>query len=168
MAELFTHIVAGYIIGVVLSWRYEWITYPFVTFVMVGAALPDLNRIGLVVPADTVATILGVPFSWSPLHRAGGTLVIICIGALLVPKEYRRAVFALLFIGAASHYALDFFLYKPSGVTSTLLWPFITHGFEVEGFYLSSDRWPAVVATAAAAVVWAVDQRHMRTTETAT
>ncbi|GAB6878836.1 hypothetical protein JCM17823_11100 [Halorubrum gandharaense] len=166
MAELFTHVLAGYVIGTLLSWRYDWVTYPFVTVVMVGAALPDLNRIGLVLPADAVAALLGVPFSWTPLHRAGGTLLVVCLGALLVSRQYRRAAVALLFVGAASHYALDFFLYKPSGVTGPLLWPFRTHGFAVEGFYLSSDRWPAVVVTAVAGVVWAVDRRWMRDRET--
>ena len=87
--------------------------------------------------------------------------MLVCIGALLAPSEYRRAVFALLFVGAASHYVLDFFLYKPSGVTAPLLWPFVTHGFAVDGFYLSSDRWPAVVATVVAVVVWYVDRRRV-------
>ena len=167
MADLFTHVLAGFVIGVVLSWRYDWLTYPFVVVVMLGAALPDLNRLELIISSSTVHALLGVPFSWEPLHRAGGTLLLVCIGALLAPSEYRRAVFALLFVGAASHYVLDFFLYKPSGVTAPLLWPFVTHGFAVEGFYLSSDRWPAVVATVVAVVVWYVDRVWDREHESA-
>ena len=159
MGDLYTHVLAGFVIGVVLSWRYDWLTYPFVVVVMLGAALPDLNRLELLISSSTVHPLLGVPFSWEPLHRAGGTLLLVCIGALLAPRECRRAVFALLFVGAASHYVLDFFLYKPSGVAAPLLWPFVTHGFAVAGFYLSSDRWPAVVATVVAGVVWYVDRR---------
>ena len=162
MADLYTHVLAGFVIGVVLSWRYDWLSYPFVVVVMLGAALPDLNRLELLVSSSTVQAALGVPFSWAPLHRAGGTLLLVCIGALLAPPRYRRAVFALLFVGAASHYVLDFFLYKPSGVTSPLLWPFVTQGFAVEGFYLSSDRWPAVVATVVAVGVWVVDRLRVR------
>lgn len=161
MADLFTHVLVGFVVAVVLSWRYDWLTYPFVAVVMLGAALPDLNRLEFLVPSSTVYSLLGVPFSWVPIHRAGGTLLVVCIGALLAPKQYRRAVFALLFIGAASHYLLDAFLYRPSGVTGPLLWPFVTDGFSVEGFYLSTDRWPAALATAVAGVVWFVNRSRM-------
>ena len=160
MADIFTHVLAGYVIGVLLSWRYEWVTYPFITVVMIGATLPDLSRVGLVVPADAVSVLLGVPWSWTPLHRIGGTAVVVLLGALLVPKRHRRAVGVLLAVGAFSHYALDLFLYKPSGLTGPFLWPFTNHRFAVGGFYLSSDRWPAVVMTAIAGVVWVLDRRR--------
>lgn len=163
MADLFTHILVGYVLGVTLSWRYELISYPFVTAVMIGATLPDLSRIGLVVPEETMTAFLGLPFTWSPLHSVGGTLLVVCIGALLVPNAYRRVVFGCVAVGAGSHYVLDFLLYKPSGVTSPLLWPFVAHGFAVDGFYLSSDRWPFVAATVLAGLVWIVDRRRMRT-----
>ena len=158
MAELLTHVLTGYVIAVVLSWRYEWMTYPFVTVVMAGAILPDLNRLELVIPAAAVEAALGIPFSWTPLHRFGGSFLVVCLGALLAPRRYRRAVFALLAIGAFSHYLLDFFLYKPSGLAGAFLWPISAYRAPVEGFYLSSDRWPAAVATAVAAIVWAVDR----------
>ena len=74
----------------------------------------------------------------------------------------------MLFVGAASHYLLDFFLNKFSGVTAPLLWPFVTHGFAVAGFYLSSDRWPAVVATVVAGVVCVVDRVWDREHESST
>lgn len=163
MADLYTHVLVGYMIGVVLSWRYDWLGYPFIAVVIAGAILPDLNRIELLVPAATIEAVLGLPFSWTPLHRAGGTLLVVCLGTLLARKQYRRAVFALLFVGAASHYLLDFWLYKPSGVSGPLLWPFVTDGFRIDGFYLSSDRWPAVVSTVAAIVIWVVDRTWMGT-----
>ena len=162
MADLFTHVLVGYVLATLLSWRYEWITPPLVTVAMVGAALPDLNRIGLVVDDAVIAATLGIPFSWTPFHRIGGTILVVLIGALLVPREYRKAVLLLLALGAGSHYLLDFFLYKPSGVTGPLLWPFVTHGFAIEGVYLSSDRWPAVLASAAAVVTWAATRYRRR------
>lgn len=158
MADLLTHTLVGFVIGVVLSWRYDWISYQFVAVVMLGAVIPDFNRLEFIFPSSAVSSLLGVPFSWVPIHSAGGTLLVVCIGALLAPTQYRRAVFALLFVGAASHYLLDAFLYRPSGVTGALLWPFVTHGFSVNGFYLSSDRWPAVLATVVAGVVWFVNR----------
>ena len=160
MAELFTHMLVGYVVAVVLSWRYEWITYPYVTLVMGAAILPDLNRTELVLPAATIETALGVPWSWTPLHRVSGTFLVVCFGALLAPKRLRRRVFALLVIGATSHYALDLLLYKPPGLVGPFFWPITDYRFALEGFYLSSDRWPALVMTPVAAVVWFLDRRR--------
>ena len=162
MADLLTHILVGYVLAVLLSWRADWITAPYITLVMGAAVLPDLNRIELVIPAATVEATLGIPWSWTPLHRVSGTFLVICLGTLLASKQIRRRVFVLLAIGAASHYALDFFLYKPSGLTGPFLWPLTDHRFAVEGFYLSSDRWPALVMMAIAAIVWFLDRRRTR------
>ncbi|GAB3411228.1 hypothetical protein GCM10027435_02610 [Haloparvum alkalitolerans] len=160
MTDLFTHMLVGYCLATVLSWHVDWITPPLVTLAMGGAILPDLNRIDLLVSDELIATMLGIPFSWMPLHRVGGTLLVVCLGALLTSARHRRAVFALLALGASSHYTLDFLLYKPSGVSSPLLWPFITHGFAIDGIFVSTDRWPAAVALLAAATVWLVDRRR--------
>ena len=162
MADLLTHILVGYVIAVLLSWRANRITGPYITLMMGAALLPDLNRIELVLPAATVEATLGIPWSWTPLHRVGGTLLVICLGTLLTSKQLRRQVFGLLAIGAASHYTLDFLLYKPAGRTGPLLWPFTDHRFAIEGFYLSSDRWPAVGAMALAGLVWVMERHWMR------
>lgn len=84
---------------------------------MFGALLPDLNRLELFVPAETVRGVLSVAFSWSPFHRVGGTVVVILTGVLLAPARLRRGVSLLLSLDAVSHYLLDFFLYKPSGLS---------------------------------------------------
>jgi membrane-bound metal-dependent hydrolase YbcI (DUF457 family) len=162
MADLFTHILGGYVIAVLLSWRADWITGPYVTLVMGAAILPDLSRIELVIPAATVEATLGVSWSWIPLHQVSGTFLVICLGTLLASKRLRRQVFLLLAIGSTSHYTLDFFLYNPSGRTGPLLWPFTDHRFAVNGFYLSSDRWPALVMMIVAATVWLLDRRRSR------
>ena len=54
MTELFTHVLVGYVLATMLSWRWGWITPPLVTVEMFGALLPDLNRLELFVPAETV------------------------------------------------------------------------------------------------------------------
>lgn len=159
MADLYTHILVGYVLATILSWHYRWITPPLVTVCMVGAALPDLNRIGLLIDDYYIEALLGIPFDWGAFHRIGGTFIVILIGALLVPPRYRRAVVLLLVLGAGSHYVLDLLLYKPSGLTGDLLWPITGHRFAIDGFYLSSDRWPAIVTTIVAIVVWRTDRR---------
>lgn len=159
MPDLLTHALVGFVVGTALSWRDDRVTAPFVTLVMVGALSPDLNRIELLVPDPTVETLVGIPWTWTPLHRLGGTVLVVAVAALLVHRRHRRLTVALLAAGATSHYALDFLLYKPSGLTSPLLWPFTVHRFAVEGIYLSSDRWLAVVAGGAALCVWLIDRR---------
>lgn len=163
MAELFTHVVVGYILATMLSWRLSWITPPLVTVAMVGAVIPDLNRMELLISEVTIQTTLGIPFSWMSFHRVGGTLVVIAMGALLVPARLRRAVLAMALLGAGSHYLLDFFLYNPSGLASPLFWPLTGARFQIEGFYLSTDWWPAVVSTIVGVSIWYVD-RHQSPT----
>lgn len=160
MAELFTHVLAGYILATALSWRFTWITPPLVTVAMVGAALPDLNRIGLLVDAALIESMLGIPFSWTPLHRIGGTVLVIALGTLLVPSRLRKAVAIMLILGAGSHYLLDLFLYQPSGLAGPMFWPLTGERIAIPGFYLSSDRWTAAVAIIIAGIVFAIDRYY--------
>lgn len=159
MPELLTHALLGFVLATVLSWRDERVTTPFVTLAMAGALSPDLNRVELLLPAATVESLVGIPWSWTPLHRVGGTVLVVALVAVLVEPKHRRLALAALALGAGSHYALDFLLYKPSGLTSPLLWPFTDQRFAVEGIYVSSDRWPAVVTGVVALGVWLVDRR---------
>lgn len=159
MADLFTHVLAGFVLAVVLSWKFEWITPPLVAVAMVGAAIPDLNRLSLVLPESTIEAVIGVPWSWTVFHRAGGALLVIVILATLVRRAHVKPVFAMLLLGATSHFVLDYLLWQPSGTTSLMLWPFADWHLDFGGFYRSSDRWPAVVAIAVASFVWALDRR---------
>ena len=167
MAELLTHVLAAFIIATVASWRYDWITPPLVVACMVGAAIPDLNRIELILPADTITAFTGLPWSWGITHRAGGALLIAFILTLLVRKDLRNPVFALLCVGIASHVVIDYFLWQPTGRTHLMLWPVLDLSIDYQGFYRSSDRWPAIVAAALAIVVIVLDrtdipQRRLR------
>ena len=162
MPDLFTHMLVGYTLAVVLSWRYEWIEYPYVTLAMGAAILPDLNRIDLVLPATTIEATLGIPWLWVPLHRVSGTFLVICLGTLLAATNLRRRVFALLVIGATSHYTLDLMLYKPSGLSGPFFWPISDYRVAIDGIYLSSDRWPALLMGTIAVIVWYVDRRRSR------
>ncbi len=157
MAELYTHILIGYSIGMMLSWWYEWLDYSFVTVVMVGAAMPDLNRLDWIIPEATVQQVLGVPFAWWPMHRLGGIVMVAAIFSLLVSRRHRRAVFVLLLVGAASHITADLFLHAWDGVSGAYLWPVSDYRPRVGHYYRSTDRWPAILSTALAAFVWGID-----------
>lgn len=167
MADLFTHVLVGYSIGTALSFRYEWLSTRLVTIVMLGALVPDLTKIALVIPSSHVETLLGIPFEWRALHRLGGTLVVITMGALLTDTEHRRRVFLLLAVGATSHHCLDVLNSNLSGYSYAVFWPLTTYNPPTPSLFLSSDRWPALVAMTIATVLWFVRWYRNRETSTA-
>jgi len=157
MPDLLTHVLVGYIVGTITATRVGW--RPGVTVVMLGAILPDLTKIKLLVSDATMESLLAIPFSWRALHTLGGVVVTAAVGALLVGDADRRRVFALLLAGAISHLCLDALLFKPSGYSAALWWPILDVGLPTPGLYLSSDRWPALVAGTAALGIYFWDQR---------
>ena len=160
MPDLLTHALVMYSVATVASWRYEWITPSFVTIAMMGAMVPDMTKIRLVLPSPRVESLLGVPFDWFALHTLGGAAVSVLIGTVLVPRDHRTRVLGLLALGAASHLLLDALLVKPSGYSYAVFWPLSQYRPPTPGIYLSTDRWPAVVASAVAGVVWLRTRRR--------
>ncbi len=153
MADLFTHVLAEFMIPTIASWRYEWITPPLRVACMVGAAIPDRNRIDLIIPEEIITALTGLPWSWGITHRAARAPLIAFIFTLLVATDVRNPVFALLCVGIASHVVIDYFLWQPTRTTNLMRWPVIDRTVDYQGFYRSSDRWPAVVATIATAII---------------
>jgi hypothetical protein len=154
MPDILTHVLVGYILGTLLSSRYDWLTPEYATLVMLGALTPDLTKIALLLPSERVELLLGVPFDWFALHTLGGNLAVLLLGALLVAPEHRKRVFLLLALGAASHHSLDLLLFNPSGYSYPVLLPLTAYNPPAGQLYLSSDRWPALVAGTLAALMW--------------
>lgn len=154
MPDLLTHVLVAYIFATLLLFRDERITPAFVTIVMLGAIVPDLAKIELLLPTPQMEQFLDIPFSWFGIHTLGGTLVAITVGALLASTEYRRRIFLLLAAGAASHLFLDALLIKASGYSYEVLWPLTPVFPPTPNLYLSSDRWPALVCAGVAVTVW--------------
>lgn len=160
MPDVLTHVLAGYIVGTVLALRYGWIRPAHATIVMIGALSPDIKKIDHLIASRTVADVFGVPWRWAALHTLGGTIVVILLGSLLVGPDHRKRAVALLAAGAATHHALDLLLIKGTGYAYPVLWPFTEYRPPTGGLYLSSDRWPALVAITVAAVCWALQRRY--------
>lgn len=154
MPDILTHALVAYILATTLSVRYAWLTPRWVTVVMVGAMIPDLTKIELLVPSLQVEALLGIPFAWHALQMLGGILVAVAIGVVLTSRSHRKRVFALLLLGALSHLFLDALLIKASGYSFAVFWPLTTYHPPTPGLYLSSDRWPALVAGSVALVSW--------------
>lgn len=155
MPDLLTHALAAYVLATVLSWRYDWLTPPYVTATMAGAFVPDIVKIGLFVHPQVIVDLTGLPFTWQPLHYLGGVLLSVLVGVLVVVPRERLRVFVLLGVGAASHLVLDGMLRTASGRSFPVFWPLSQYRPPTPGLYLSTDPWPALVALTVAAVVWA-------------
>ncbi|WP_265110593.1 metal-dependent hydrolase [Halosolutus halophilus] len=159
MPDLLTHVLVGYVIGMLLSFRDESLRPAHVTLVTIGALSPDFVKLQLVLPGGLVASTLGVPVTWSPLHTVGGSALVVGLGSLLLAPAYRKQAIALFAIGAVSHHVLDVLLLTPTGYAYAVFWPLTDYRPPAGGLYLSSDRWPVLVAGCCAAVVWALDRR---------
>lgn len=160
MPDLLTHALLAYTLAVGLSYRYEWLTPAFVTVCMMGAFIPDLTKNRILWPSWQIEQWLGIPFDWTALHTVGGTFVSVLIGVVVVPAAYRKRVFGLLAVGAGSHLVLDSLLAFPAGRMKFVLWPLTTYRPVFEGLFVSSDRWPLVVAAVLAALAWYLRYRH--------
>nr|WP_086009510.1 metal-dependent hydrolase [Natrialba chahannaoensis] len=154
VADVLTHVLAGYVIGTLLSMRYEWMRPAHVTLVMIGALVPDFVKIELLLPDPAVSFLLGIPFSWAPLHTLIGTLIVALLGSLFVSPNLRRRAFALIVVGVVSHHILDIVLVTTTGYSYAVFWPLSEFRFPAADLFLSSDRWPALVAATSAFVVW--------------
>ncbi|KAB1193260.1 metal-dependent hydrolase [Haloferax sp. MBLA0076] len=145
MPDLLAHALLAYSLATIASWRYEWVSRPYVTVAMAGAFIPDMAKAELVVSNYWMEQFLGIPFDWFGLHTTGAALCSVLVGVLLVRSSERVRVGALLALGAASHLVADAFLLKPTGVSYPLLWPLTRYYPPTPGLYLSTDVMPAVV-----------------------
>ena len=159
VADVFTHVLAAYALATLLSVRYRWLSPPYATVAMMGAMIPDLAKARILFDSAAVEARLGVPFSWDALHTLGGSVVAVLIGVVLAGAEHRKRVLLALTLGMLSHHLLDHLIVHPSGHAYDLFWPLARYHLAVDGFYHSSDRWPAVVAVVAAAGAQLVRRR---------
>ena len=154
MADLLTHVLMAYIVAKLLSLRYEWITSPYLTAAMLGGVLPDLNRIDLLLSADTIEAVTGLPFSWGGLHRGGPVFVLALIIAYLVQRPYRKRVFTLIALGVGLHLVSDLFLGSGLAPSYALMWPLSGWEPVVPGFFNSRDIRIAPMFMVLSAATW--------------
>jgi membrane-bound metal-dependent hydrolase YbcI (DUF457 family) len=158
MPDLLAHVFLAYALLRALSWRYDWLTTPYVTAGMAGAFIPDIVKIQLLLPSATVEAALGIPFSWSPIHRLGGTAICLLIGAVLVDEARRRNTLLVLSVGAASHLLADALLTKATNRSFAILWPLTRWQPPTPGLYLSTQPEPTIMTGLLAAAVWGVSR----------
>jgi membrane-bound metal-dependent hydrolase YbcI (DUF457 family) len=159
VSDLLTHVLAGYVLATLASWRIDWLRPRHVPLAMLGSALPDAAKVHLVA-GGVRTTVAGVEVSWLALQTVGGALSLAAIGVLLVPRRERRPVSAVLVGGVLVHVALDYFVIRAGGRAPPSLYPLSWVQLPAGNLYLSSDVWPALVALAVATTVWVLDRRR--------
>ncbi|WP_251328600.1 metal-dependent hydrolase [Haloplanus pelagicus] len=155
MPDLLAHALFAYAAATFAARRFGWMTPPFTTLTMVGAMLPDLSKVYLVLDDDVLEAIVGGPIEWLALHTGGGIVLSVAIGVVAVAGRYRRRAAVVLGGGALSHVVLDLFLHTASGLAPyAIFWPLTPYRPPTPGVYLSTQLWPTALAGALAAVTW--------------
>lgn len=163
MAETLSHVLHAFVVVTVASWSIGWLDRKWIAVAMVGAIVPDLNRIDLVIPADAIEATLNIPFSWGAIHTIGGVVLLSAVGALLFAtnQEQLRA-FGLLLTGGVIHLVVDSFKLWADGVTSAYWYPLTWYNPPAGMLYVTADRWVTIVSVLLALLVLAVDEWRRR------
>ncbi|OVE84440.1 metal-dependent hydrolase [Natronolimnobius baerhuensis] len=156
MAELLSHVLIAYALATIVSWRLEWVTRRWVAIAMIGALIPDVNRIGMFVSDATLEAVLGVPVGLDAIHTLGGTILLAGIGAMVLTTQHRRA-FGVLLAGALSHLLVDGVKAYADGAAGAWLYPVTWYRHPTPSLYVSSDPMVLVVTALGALVVAACD-----------
>ena len=164
MPDLLAHVLIAYSVCRVLSWRYPWITTQYITLGMVGAFIPDLVKIKLLVPSWQVEQLLGIPFRWGSFATGGGVLLSTLIGIVLLAATERRKGGVLLTLGALTHLATDSLLLTPTGRSTQLFWPLSQYTTPSPGLYLSTQPEATLVTGILAAGVYTIHRYRLRQT----
>jgi membrane-bound metal-dependent hydrolase YbcI (DUF457 family) len=161
VADWITHVCVAYAVFTTAGWQLGWLENRWIGIGVVGAILPDLSRIRLLVDSEQVSSLVGIPFEWGGIHSLGGIVLLSGIGALLFhTRENQIRAFVLLFAGALSHLLVDFPQPYADGksLAGQYLFPFPVERFSVPRLYVSSDRWVAAIAVSVAILIFLVDR----------
>lgn len=161
MPDLLTHVLFVYIVLQLAAWWTDWLTPGRIVVGMAGGTIPDVVKIKLLVPPNQVEAVLGLPFSWVPLHRLGGAVVTAVVLSLLVSARERRGAFVLLVAGLTTHLFIDAFLASPGPYTYDILYPLTHWKMSVLDYdlYLSSDYWPSLASGVVALTLLGITYR---------
>ncbi|WP_372608184.1 metal-dependent hydrolase [Halorientalis litorea] len=162
MPDLLAHVLIAYTVCRTMSFHWEWITKQYITIGMMGAFIPDLMKVRLVLPSRIVEQIVGYPFGWGSLHTGGGVILSVLVGVILLSPEERYRSGLLLGVGSGTHLLTDSLLLTPTGHTQQLFWPFLQYRVPSPGLYLSTQVWPVVVTGCVAALVWAIQSTRYK------
>lgn len=163
MADLLTHVLVAYALCTCLSWWVDWMTERWIVIGMCGTAIPDLIKLSKVVPAHTVESLIGLPFTYIPWGTAGGVMLLAGVITSFFATDAKRA-YAMLFLGGSSAVVLDGLRAYADGYADFWLYPFLWVRPPTPSLYVSSDPRILIVALLVAVGVFGLD-RHWITND---
>ena len=164
MAELLSHLLLVWAAFTVASWWIDWLTREWVAVGVIGAILPDLNRLAIAVPERAIGDLFGAGFQLDVLHTLGGVLVLSAIGGLTFARQHRRA-FGVLLTGAVLHLLTDAVKAYADGHAAMWLYPFTSYRHPTPNLYVSADPEVLLLSLGLAIVVFGLDRRVRRTAD---
>lgn len=166
MSEWLAHVFIAYAGFTVLSWNLDWLTDRWIAVGVIGAILPDLSRLSLVVSPDIVEYLTGVAFTWAGIHTLIGVILLSAIGALCFGDSADRyRAFVSLLGGAVLHLIVDLPQRYADGqmILDSYLSPIPAPRPPTPGWYVTPDRWVVGVAFVAALLVFGIERYRERT-----
>lgn len=113
MPDWITHVLIAWTLTTILGFRFKQFNQPNSAIVILGALIPDIYKIYLLV--DTV----GLQLIHIPFHLPVFSLLL--GGLITLFFERKKQIFSLLTLGIFTHYALDILLFN-GGIA--ILYPF--------------------------------------------
>ena len=159
MADLLTHVLVAYVFLTVTGWWVDWLDSRWVVVGMGGACIPDLQKVDILLDADTVSAVLGIPFTYSVTSTLGGVLLLSGAITLLFERRWWRRVYVLLVTGGVAHVALDGLRSWADGSASQWLFPLLpSYRPPTPSLYVTSDPGVSVIAITVSLLVFVADR----------
>lgn len=157
MADLLTHVLVPFIVLVPVSWRVEWLDRGWISVAMGGAAIPDLEKLSVVLDPRAVESLLGYPFTYEAISSLGGVLLIGAVIALAFADARRRA-YAFLVFGGLTALVIDGMRAFADGTANPWLYPFSYARIPTPSLYVTSDWYVPMLSVALAVLVVLLDR----------
>ena len=150
MPDWTTHVLVAWSLGTLLGFRFKQFSQRNVAIVMLGALIPDIFKITLVLESFGI-NIQSLLF---PIHLPVGSLLIAGIISLFFIEK--RSIFLFLAMGIGTHYALDLLLFSGG---MEIFYPFSTLKFQI-GIISNTDFTITILSIILATIVFLVYKKY--------
>jgi hypothetical protein len=162
MADLLATVAVTYALVTIAGWAVDWLEPKWAVICVGGSLIPDLQKVDLLVDADSISRALGIPFTYSHLGTLGGVLLVAGVITVLFDRERWRRVYGLLVSGGLVHLLLDGMRVYADGQANTWLYPLLpSYRPPTPNLFVTSDPTVTVVALGVALLVFGTD-RYLR------
>jgi hypothetical protein len=146
MPDWTAHVLVAWSLATILGFRFKQFSQNNVAIVMLGALIPDIYKITLVLDSFGI----NVQGFLSPIHLPVGSLLIAVIISLFFIEK--RLIFLFLAMGITTHYVLDLLLFSGG---MEIFYPFSTLKFQI-GIISVTDLHITILSIILASIVFLV------------